>query len=85
MKKVYFYKCDVVKCGNKVYTPGAICPECLEKLSHQLTTLTYCVICGKIIDVDIEDLIDEAFIEKYKKGFCPVCDPESPGNLFSEM
>lgn len=83
MRKIYFYKCDVVECNNKVYTPGAICPECLEKLANKLSTLTYCVFCGKIIDINVfEDILDESMIEKYRKGFCPGCDPESPGNLF---
>lgn len=82
-KKIRFYKCDVLECGNKVYTAGAICPQCLEKLINPLWYFTYCEICGKIIGLyDNRNLECGLFPEKANPGFCPACDPESPDNLF---
>lgn len=74
LKKVYFYKCDVINCNNKVYTPGAICPECLEKLVNDLWQVNYCSICGKLIDFSNDEIEPSIFSTKMNKKVCKYCE-----------
>lgn len=82
LKKIYFYKCDVINCNNKVYSPGAICSECIEKLVNDLWQINYCSICGKLIDFSNDEIDFSTFSTKMNKKICKYCENSFNDELF---
>jgi hypothetical protein len=74
LKKYALYKCDVVNCENKVSLPGVFCSECFDKIYNNLSSITFCSICRKIIDIEIEEFVDESLFLKYKQVLCVDCN-----------
>jgi hypothetical protein len=72
--KIYFYKCDVMECENKVYSPGSVCSECLEKMSNDLLSLNYCIFCHRIINFIDQDLNGSTNVQKIIASVCKYCD-----------
>ncbi|MCL6495397.1 MAG: hypothetical protein K6T54_11550 [Ignavibacterium sp.] len=72
-QKIFFYKCDVIDCENKVYSPGAICPECLEKICSDLWNLSYCVFCKRIIRFIDQNVSALTGAQKINSSTCKYC------------
>ncbi len=82
VKRVYFFKCEVIDCNNKVYTPGAICPQCLEKMYSDDWQVNICGNCRRIIDFYDAREISDSRTEKVILGICQYCQPGFLDNLF---
>lgn len=68
------YQCDVLDCNNRVYSLGAICPECIEKMTNDCWYINYCVKCGKIINF-FDDIGSNFEVEsKINATVCKFCD-----------
>lgn len=81
-KKIYFYKCSVGDCLNKVYSPGAICPACIDKLTNPDVQIVYCDKCGSIINLQILSPDESSEEIKLMKSLCSNCDPLELDGLF---
>lgn len=81
-KKFYFYKCSVGDCLNKVYSPGAICPACIDKLTNPDVQIVYCDKCGSIINLQILSPDESSGEIKLMNRLCSRCDPLELDRLF---
>lgn len=82
LQKIFFYKCDVISCNNKVYSPGAICSECIEKLANDLWQVNYCAICSKLINFSSNIDDSATFSSKMNKKICRYCEKRFYDELF---
>lgn len=81
-KKYNFYKCSVGDCLNKVYSSGAICPVCIEKLINRDAQVVYCDICGSIINLQILSPDETSEENKMISSLCSRCNPLALDKLF---
>ncbi|WP_337867153.1 hypothetical protein [Ignavibacterium sp.] len=81
-KKFYFYKCSVGDCLNKVYSPGAICPACIDKLIKLDVRIVFCDKCGNIINLQILSPDESSEEIKLMSSLCSRCDPLELDRLF---
>lgn len=81
-KKYYFYKCSVGDCLNKVYSPGAICPICIDKLINPDVRIVICDKCGSIINLQILSPDEASEENKMISSLCSRCDSLELDRLF---
>ncbi len=81
-QKKLFYKCDVIKCENKVISKGALCKSCLDKFLDYYWIIYFCTECFRIIDIThIRDFESICFIEKINASTCEDCSQAYPDDF----
>jgi hypothetical protein len=74
--RVFFLKCDVEMCQNKVYSDGAICQFCLEKLVNPKYDIVFCEHCGKIMNLIEPDFSSDDKSDRFIPSVCSYCNTD---------